>query len=181
LSISWDPGEGRKRKRARKLERNGLKATMRESSGAADIGLPCIDRRSFVASAAAFSLGSMLTGCASIAAIPVTPEQGRVRLRFLHHPALLEPGGSVRIRPEGESSPVYVLALEDGGFAALSPICTHQGCTVDIAARYLVCPCHGSTYERDGTVVRGPAPASLRRFPVERTDDGLLIDLGGVE
>jgi Rieske Fe-S protein len=169
---------GRKRKRARRLEGNGLQATTRESASAAVGVLPCIGRRAFVSSVAAVSVGSMLTGCASLAAIPVTPEDGRVLLRFLHHPTLLEPGGSLRIRPEGASSPVYVLALDDGGFAALSPICTHQGCTVDIAGRHLVCPCHGSTYARDGTVVRGPAPESLRRFPVERTDDGVVVDLG---
>jgi Rieske Fe-S protein len=170
---------GGKRKRARERKGNGFQATTRESACAMVGNLPCIGRRAFVSCVAAISVGTLLTGCASLAAIPVTPEDGRVRLRFLHHPTLLEPGGSLRIRPDGESSPVYVLALDDGGFAALSPICTHQGCTVDIAGRHLVCPCHGSTYERDGTVVRGPAPEPLRRFPVERTDDGVIIDLGG--
>lgn len=135
-------------------------------------------RRTFVSSVAALSVGALFSGCASVAAVPVTPEQGRVRLRFLHHPALLEPGGSLRIRPAGESLPVYVLALDNGEYAAVSPICTHQGCTVDIAGRHLVCPCHGSTYERDGTVVRGPAPESLRRFPVQRTDDGIIVNVG---
>ena len=142
-------------------------------------GMPCIGRRAFVSRVASFSVGTVLAGCASVGAIPVSPEDGRVYLRFLHHPSLLEPGGSLRIRPEGDSTPVYVLALDDDEFAAVSPICTHQGCTVDIAGRHLVCPCHGSTYERDGTVVRGPAPQSLHRFPVERTDAGLIIDLGG--
>lgn len=171
---------GRKRKREARRKQNELQATTRESSWAGAPGVPCIGRRAFVSIAVVLPVATLLGGCASLAAIPVTPEQGRVRLRFLHHPALLEPGGSLRIRPEGESSPVYVLALEDGGFAALSPICTHQGCTVDIAGSHLVCPCHGSTYERDGTVVRGPAPESLRRFPVERTDDGLIIEIGDI-
>lgn len=173
----------------------GLQATMRESTcdvssdgasapghcgrDALPNGMPCIGRRAFVSMVASLPVATIIGGCASLAAVNVTPEHGRVRLRFLHHPALLEPGGSLRVRPAGESSPVYVLALSDGGFAAVSPICTHQGCTVDIAGSRLICPCHGSTYERDGTVVRGPAPESLRRFPVERVDDGLIIDLGG--
>jgi Rieske Fe-S protein len=170
----------RKRKRARKRKRkgNGIEATVRQSTCAAGSSLPCIDRRAFVSIVAALPVATLVGGCASLAAVPVTPEQGRVRLRFLHHPALLEPGGSLRIRPEGEASSVYVLALDNGQFAALSPICTHQGCTVDIGGSHLICPCHGSTYDRDGTVVRGPAPESLRRFPVERTEDGLIIDLG---
>jgi Rieske Fe-S protein len=158
-----------------------MKATPRESSRPAGSCVPCVDRRAFVASVAALSVATLFSGCASLAAVPVQPDQGRITLRFLHHPSLLEPGGSLRVRPAGESSPVYVLVLPDGGYAAVSPICTHQGCTVDIAGRHLVCPCHGSTYLRDGTVVRGPAPQSLRRFPIERTEDALIIDLGGGE
>jgi Rieske Fe-S protein len=137
-----------------------------------------VDRRAFVLRvAASLPLATLLPGCASLATVTVQPEAGRVRLRFLQHPGLLEPGGHVRVRPEGDASPIYVLALDDGGWAALSPICTHQGCTVDISGSRLVCPCHGSTYDREGNVLRGPAPQALRRFPVERTSDGITIDL----
>lgn len=42
-------------------------------------------------------------------------------------------------------------------FRGLSRICTHQGCDTDVVGgRQLVCPCHGSTFDVDGSVIRGP-------------------------
>jgi Rieske Fe-S protein len=137
------------------------------------------DRRQFLGCFAAYALGALLPGCASVVAVPVTPENGRIRLLFLHHPVLREPGGFLRVRTAGEPGLIYVLATEDGDFAAVSPICTHQGCTVDVTGTHLVCPCHGSTYDRTGQVVRGPAPRSLARYAVSADPDGLTIDLGG--
>jgi len=153
-----------------------MKSTRPALAGARSV---VVDRRAFVLRmAAGLPLATLLPGCAALAAVTVQPENGRVRLRFLQHPALLEPGGQLRVRPAGEPSPIYVLALAGGGWAALSPICTHQGCTVEFSGSHLVCPCHGSTYDREGNVLRGPAPQALRRFPVSRTDDGIVIDLG---
>lgn len=116
----------------------------------------------------------VLAGCASMVAVPVTPAAGRLRLALRDHPRLDRPGGSLKLRPEGFGSDLYVLALEDGTYAALSPVCKHQGCIVDIVGERLVCPCHGSTYGRDGRVLRGPTTAPLDRFPVEVSPDGVL-------
>jgi Rieske Fe-S protein len=124
------------------------------------------------------SLALCVPGCAAVLAIPLEAEAGRLTLSFLHYPALLERYGHLKVRAEGTPDVIYVLALDNGEFAAVSPICTHQGCTVDIAGAHLVCPCHGSTYDREGNVVRGPAPQSLRRYAVTRTEEAVVVDLG---
>jgi cytochrome b6-f complex iron-sulfur subunit len=103
---------------------------------------------------------------------------GRVRLALAEHPELARPDGALKVLPHGAANPVYVLRLEGGDFAALSPICTHQGCTVDIQGPRLVCPCHGSTYDRGGRVLRGPAERALARYAVSVTDGVLVIDVG---
>jgi Rieske Fe-S protein len=139
-------------------------------------------RRQFVltcgTAAAALALGP--AGCASVVATRVTPVNGRVRLPIAEHPALSRPGGSLRVLPDGARDEILVLANPDGGYAVLSSVCTHQGCTVEAQASRLVCPCHGSTYDRTGQVLVGPAERALARFQAELTDDGILeISLGG--
>jgi glycine/D-amino acid oxidase-like deaminating enzyme/nitrite reductase/ring-hydroxylating ferredoxin subunit len=48
---------------------------------------------------------------------------------------------------------------EDGNLHELSPTCTHMGCTVkwNTAERSWDCPCHGSRFHWDGSVLQGPA------------------------
>jgi cytochrome b6-f complex iron-sulfur subunit len=60
-----------------------------------------------------------------------------------------------------------IVRTDETTFVALSAICTHAGCTVRYAAgsRDVVCPCHGSTFELDGTVTNGPALEPLDVFP----------------
>lgn len=142
-----------------------------------------IDRRCFVerslGAALGVSVASLLASCASLVTRTITPVGGKLQLALAHYPELGEPGGSLKVMPEGARDPVYVLALEDRQYAALSPICTHLGCTVEIQDARLVCPCHGSTYDREGRVLQGPAERALARYRTELTADGLLvIDLG---
>ncbi len=50
-----------------------------------------------------------------------------------------------------------------GELRALSPTCTHLGCVVEFneAERTWDCPCHGSRFDTDGTVISGPARKPL--------------------
>ena len=136
-----------------------------------------LDRREFVATCACLVAGGLLSACASLAARPVPVSDGRVRIALAEHPELSRPDGALKILPQGATDPLYVLRLDDGQFAVLSPICTHQGCTVDIQGPRLVCPCHGSTYDREGKVLRGPAPRALSRMSVQASNGVLVIDL----
>lgn len=147
--------------------------------------MSAIDRRDFVRRAAGgvfagAPLAALLAGCAGLVARSVPLAGGRIHLALAHFPELSEPGGSAKVVPEGRQEPVYVLATDRGRWVALSPICTHLGCTVEIQGSRIVCPCHGSTYDREGRVLQGPAERALARYPVTVSDDGVLtIDLEG--
>jgi len=136
-------------------------------------GAPC-DRRAFVGLAAGAVAATVFPGCASVASFPVRSESGIVRIVLREHPRLTQPGGSLRVQPDAHDTQVYVLNLGDG-YAALSPVCQHQGCIVNIQGPRLVCPCHGSTYDRDGAVLRGPTERPLVRYPATVTDAGELV------
>jgi cytochrome b6-f complex iron-sulfur subunit len=68
-----------------------------------------------------------------------------------------------------------VLIHNQAGFSALSLVCTHLGCTVDQNADGFACPCHGSRYNADGLVQRGPAAKPLRHLHVELKADNTLV------
>ena len=60
---------------------------------------------------------------------------------------------------------------------ALSLVCTHLGCTVNVTERGLSCPCHGSEFDRQGLVLKGPAVRSLQRLKLE--ERGGMIEVLG--
>jgi glycine/D-amino acid oxidase-like deaminating enzyme/nitrite reductase/ring-hydroxylating ferredoxin subunit len=74
----------------------------------------------------------------------------------------LEPGTGGVVR--GGHGAVAAYREEDGTLVQVSPTCTHLGCTVRFndAERSWDCPCHGSRFDLDGTVLEGPAVRPLR-------------------
>jgi Rieske Fe-S protein len=61
---------------------------------------------------------------------------------------------------------------------ALSLVCTHLGCTVTVTPTELVCPCHGSRFDRQGRVLTGPADRSLARLVVSERGEILMVTTG---
>ena len=61
-----------------------------------------------------------------------------------------------------------------GEITAYSLTCTHLGCTVEVDGETFACPCHGSRYDQDGKVMKGPAQKPLRRLYVEVQADQSL-------
>ena len=69
----------------------------------------------------------------------------------------------------------YLISTETGvKDFAINAVCTHLGCVVpwSKANNKFMCPCHGSQYDENGKVVRGPAPLSLAIEHVNIEDDG---------
>jgi len=57
---------------------------------------------------------------------------------------------------------------EDGNLFAVSCVCTHLGCHVEWnqAEKSWDCPCHGSRFSYEGTLLHGPAVNDLEKYPV---------------
>jgi len=72
----------------------------------------------------------------------------------------------------------FWLVHDEPGILALHSSCTHLSCLFgwDREKSVFVCPCHGSEFSRDGTVLQGPAERNLDRFPIHlRTADEKLL------
>ncbi len=59
----------------------------------------------------------------------------------------------------------------------INAVCTHLGCVVpwNKAENKFKCPCHGSQYNNEGKVIRGPAPLSLALAHAEINDSDTII------
>jgi len=71
-----------------------------------------------------------------------------------------------------------VVARDANGVYAMSAVCTHAGCLLDDGSQSitagLYCPCHGSAFDGNGNVTRGPARSPLQHYAVTIAADGSL-------
>jgi cytochrome b6-f complex iron-sulfur subunit len=129
------------------------------------------------------ALGPILQGCSSPTSpgsVPSLPTVSGTRV-----------GGGVTltIDPSSPLSAVGSAALvqtsigdflvahtAQNSFVALSAVCTHQTCTITgFGNQNYVCPCHGSTFDVNGRVLGGPAPAPLHEYQSQFTGGVLTI------
>jgi Rieske Fe-S protein len=66
----------------------------------------------------------------------------------------------------------------EGGFLAISSICTHLHCIVNWNAvtQRFECPCHGAKFNQDGEVLEGPPPRPLDLHKLEIAAGNVVVD-----
>lgn len=91
---------------------------------------------------------------------------GRLSPSYVDSPDEIPPGAGAIVRLQGRRCAVHRTA--EGEIRALSARCTHLGCLVRFndAEGAWECPCHGSRFDVDGSVLQGPATR-----PLESRDD----------
>lgn len=144
---------------------------MKERTGA-------IDRRAFMGRVGGLALAGAwatlpLAACAGARYVPAEWRDGRAVLR------LSDFGEEAGVLVEHPSAgrPVYVHRFGPDRFGALLTRCTHRGCQVEPQGVRLVCPCHGSEFGLDGSVLEGPAERALTAYPVTVAGDVVVVDL----
>jgi cytochrome b6-f complex iron-sulfur subunit len=92
---------------------------------------------------------------------------------------LAEAPGSRALVAGLAGEPTYLIVKEDNMLDSMGIVdnCTHLGCTFpwNPIDQQFQCPCHGSLYAPNGTVVRGPAPLPLKIVHVAVIDNSILI------
>ena len=80
------------------------------------------------------------------------------------------------------NTPAFIGRDADGLYA-MTATCTHAGCDMisagSITAQGIVCNCHGSVFDKDGSVISGPAKSALEHFAVTVDASGNITVHGG--
>lgn len=86
--------------------------------------------------------------------------------------ALTTAGGFVNVQG-------IIVANTTAGYVALDNTCTHQGCGISFSSanNNFPCPCHGSVFSTNGSVVNGPATVALKSYSVAKNGNTLTITL----
>lgn len=92
--------------------------------------------------------------------------QKRFAISQLPELADIAPGEARLVKYEGESIALY--KDEQGHLYAVNPVCPHAKCVVDwnSAEKSWDCPCHGSRFSFDGSVLTGPAHKGLDKIDI---------------
>jgi cytochrome b6-f complex iron-sulfur subunit len=104
---------------------------------------------------------------------------GALRVSLVAAPELQQVGGAVVAEPQDGTSHVLV-ANTGNGFIALQARCPHAGCDLAWVAedRQAECPCHGSRFAADGTLLHPPARGDVSAFPASQDANGdVVVDL----
>ena len=103
--------------------------------------------------------------------------EGRIRLDVGLFPSLQTVGGGLVGEAQGMLEPLAIARDGENSFVAMPAVCTHMTCTLRFNQlnATLDCPCHGSSFEFDGSVINGPATKPLRGLTTEF--DGQTISI----
>lgn len=130
-------------------------------------------------------LGALIEGCGgsptsptgSVPSLPVlngTVMNGAIALTIDAGSPLASVGNAALLQTS--SGNFLVARTAQDTFVALTAVCTHEACTITgYQNQMYTCPCHGSQYNTNGAVLRGPAPASLRQFSTQFANGVLTI------
>ncbi|CAD7701864.1 unnamed protein product [Ostreobium quekettii] len=77
-----------------------------------------------------------------------------------------------------KGDPTYLIVTKDKAIETfgVNAVCTHMQCVVpwENAENKFKCPCHGSQYDAQGKVIRGPAPLPLALAHADVSEDGIV-------
>jgi Rieske Fe-S protein len=144
-----------------------------------------LDRRQFLLAAGCVVGGLSWTACSwihsqAVAGAPLR-EGDHWLAAFDQFPVLRQTGGTVLLGPidigfyEGR---IFVRRLGPERAIVLGESCRHWGCGVAWHAddQAFVCPCHGSRYDAQGEVTKGPAETGLYAWEASVQARGIVID-----
>ncbi len=72
---------------------------------------------------------------------------------------------------------IAVQKLQNNSFRVLLMMCPHANQPITKSGNQYICPTHGSRFDEEGTVTKGPSPRSLTQLKYEISSEQLIIHL----
>ena len=107
-------------------------------------------------------------------------EAEKIEIAINDYPELTKVGGSKLIKDieiGSQTDNIIIVRKKEDEFVVFSAICRHKKCNVKYKNEksLFVCPCHGSTYDMEGKVQKGPSTTDIPKYKFERKGDKLII------
>ncbi|HLW19169.1 MAG TPA: Rieske (2Fe-2S) protein [Cyclobacteriaceae bacterium] len=83
----------------------------------------------------------------------------------------------VLIQTANQGFPICLYKTGENQYTAALMKCTHRGCELNVGGGIYSCPCHGSEFDRNGTVLEGPAEEDLKTYKTSIKHDNIYIHL----
>lgn len=140
-----------------------------------------MQRREFIGDACKGACGlvlgagllSMFGGCSTVKVYKATPTNGKVSI----DPTQFDENGLLTLRVPSLDNDILVARKSGGGYTAVLMRCTHQDWDLIATGKGLQCTLHGSRFDLDGKVTKGPAAHPLQNYVVHESDGRLTIEL----
>jgi nitrite reductase/ring-hydroxylating ferredoxin subunit len=149
------------------------------------LGLPfhfkTMDRRDFVKQSCSLCLAvgsGMLIGSLSSCGVSLPVYKTTVADNKITVPVSLFTNVDFQLlQPKSLYYNIGLKKEKDGSYTALLLRCTHADNQLTPAGDGFKCTLHGSTFDNEGHVTKGPAERSLKKYPTEISDSQIIIHL----
>lgn len=138
-----------------------------------------MDRRTFLrstcqacAALAVIPAVATLESCSATKGLAVTDGVVNIPLSELNK------SGTTMVKAQGLGAKLMVVRRDDGTYTALLLNCPHKNGPVNFTdGEGLKCGWHGSTFDRDGKVTKGPSKQDLKSYPASVEGDQLVVNV----
>lgn len=86
-------------------------------------------------------------------------------------------GEFVMVQSSRYKFPLCIYRTDSENYVTSLMRCTHRGCELNVGGGIYSCPCHGSEFTNDGTVMTGPADENLQTFTTTTDAEHITIYL----
>lgn len=121
----------------------------------------------------------LLTSCQSIYYAPSNIDNNRIVVPLSEFKIIKKNRTAhrdfVMVRTTNQDFPICLYKTADDQYVASLMKCTHRGCELNVGGGIYSCPCHGSEFDTNGTVLEGPADQDLKTFKTSIENENIYI------